>query len=374
MIAYAAVFTLLAEIRDAFGFADATMGLIAASAFAAGFVAQLGLSRLADLGLGAGLLRMGLALSLVGALWMIFAVELWEWVATRCLLGFGAGCVRPGVRRFVLVLDPNQAGKRLGVLAAWEMVGFLLGPVMASVVFVLWGLQAPFVMVAVCLSVLVPFAWRLVIPGARRPTQRALGALIRSPPMQACLTMGIAFYITVGVFEAVWAMFFADLGASQVFIGLTMSLFTLPMIFIAPWAGGMAQRRNVLRLVTLTLSCAVVCMWFYGVLTSLWWLCVPLAVHAVVDAITMPATQLAVGYASGEGALATGQGLFGATGLAVAALASLAGGALYQSMGALGVWWISAGLMAVCIALATLRGRGHDWSAKLNTDQRDSGG
>ena len=115
---------------------------------------------------------------------------------------------------------------------------------------------------------------------------------------------------------------------------------------------------------TLTMTSAVACMVLYGVLTSLWWLCVPMVLHAVVDAITMPATQLAVGYASGEGALAAGQGLFGATGLAVAALASVGAGVLYEGLGAAGVWWASAGAMVVCIVLARLQGKGHDWSSE----------
>ena len=362
MVGYASVFTLLAEIRNAFGFAESTIGLIAASAFAAGFVAQLGLSRLADVGFGAALLRGGLLVALLGAAWMIVAEALWEWLAARTLLGFGAGCVRPGVRRYLLVVDPGQAGKRLGTLAAWEMVGFLIGPLMASGLFALGGLRAAFLAVAVSLVLLVPVGWRLVIPAATNPTPRAMRTLLARPAMQACLLMGVAFYLAVGVFEAVWAVFFADLGASQWFIGVTMSVFTLPMIFIAPWAGGIAQRRHVLRLVTVTLGAAIACMLAYGVLTSIWWLCVPLAIHAVVDAVTMPATQLAVGYASGEGALAAGQGLFGATGLAVAALASLASGALYQSLGAFGVWWVSSVAMIVCLCLASLLGRGQDWA------------
>jgi MFS family permease len=363
MVAYASVFTLLAEIRDAFGFADATIGVIAGCAFAAGFVAQLGLSRLADIGLGAALLRVGLALSLLGAFWMIAASELWEWVASRTLLGFGAGCVRPGLRRYVIVCDPSQAGKRLGTLAAWEMVGFMLGPLMASGVLLMWGLRAPFMVVAGCLLGLMPFVVRLAIPGAANPPKRVLRTLLKRRPVRACLAIGTAFFIAVGVFEAVWAMFMADLGASQLFIGLTLSLFTLPMVFIAPWAGAAAQRRNVLRLVTATMSVAVVCMLCYGVVTSLWWLCVPLAVHSVVDAITMPATQLAIGYARGEGAMAAGQGLFGATGLAVAALSSLSAGVVYQSFGVLGIWGLAAAAMAVCIILASIWGNGHDWSA-----------
>jgi MFS family permease len=117
MVAYSAVFTLLAEIRDAFGFSESAIGLIAGSTFAAGFIAQLGLSRLADMGHGTALLRLGLGFSIVGALWMVVAVELWEWVTSRTLLGFGAGCIRPGVRRHVIVVIRSVPGS---ALARWR--------------------------------------------------------------------------------------------------------------------------------------------------------------------------------------------------------------------------------------------------------------
>ena len=74
--------------------------------------------------------------------------------------------------------------------------------------------------------------------------------------------------------------------------------------------------------------------------------------------MSMPATQLAVGKASGETALAAGQGLFGAVGLIVAAVASLGGGYLYQTAGAAAVWITVASAMIVCLAFAYWRGRG----------------
>ena len=45
MSGYAAVFTLLAEMRASFGFSETAIGAIAGSAFLAGFLAQLLLSR-----------------------------------------------------------------------------------------------------------------------------------------------------------------------------------------------------------------------------------------------------------------------------------------------------------------------------------------
>ena len=49
MSGYAAVFTLLAEMRASFSFSETAIGAIAGSAFLAGFLAQLLLSRRADL-------------------------------------------------------------------------------------------------------------------------------------------------------------------------------------------------------------------------------------------------------------------------------------------------------------------------------------
>jgi predicted MFS family arabinose efflux permease len=97
-------------------------------------------------------------------------------------------------------------------------------------------------------------------------------------------------------------------------------------------------------------------MVLYGLFESLLLLCLPLAIHSIADAYTMPASQLAVGQASGEGALAAGQGLFGATGMAVAAVTAVGGGALYQTLGAAGLWWIAALAMVVCMIFSWWRG------------------
>ncbi len=58
------------------------------------------------------------------------------------------------------------------------------------------------------------------------------------------LLSGLAFYTTVAVYEAIWAVLLADKGASQVFIGATLSVFSLPMLFIPPFSGRLAQRRG----------------------------------------------------------------------------------------------------------------------------------
>lgn len=357
MIGYGAIFSLLAEIRDTFGLTSAGVGFIGAAAFASGFVAQIWLSRYADLGYGGIMLKAGILICIASSIWMIFADSLWAWMASRGVLGFGAAITRPSIRRLIVVSDPLNAGRGLGQLSAYETAGFLVGPVLAAILNTTFGLSSTFVVLAVLLTLCIPFTLNVEIPAARnKPGKYVMLELLNRAAMQSCIAMGVAFWITIGVFEAIWAIFLADLGASQLFIGLTMSLFGIPMIFIAPRAGAYAQQRGPLNIAIISIGIAIACMLSYGMIESLWLICIPLAIHSIADAYTMPATQLAVAQASGEDAVAAGQGLYGATSMIVGAVTAGAGGIIYQEAGASGLWFISSGAMAVLMLISWFRG------------------
>ena len=357
MVGYGAIFSLLAEIRNTFGFSATGVGFIGAAAFISGFIAQLGLSRYADLGYGSLMMKAGLLFCIGATAWMVFADSLPEWIASRGALGFGAGMVRPAIKRLVFVDNPANAGYALGVLAAYETAGFLIGPVIAAFVNTWFGLSETFVLLTILLVIVFPLVVGVHVPAAKTPPGKAiLLELIKLPAMQSCLAMGAAFWITMGVFEVIWAIFLSDLGATQIFIGLSMSLFGLPMVFISPRAGSLAQRRGPLRVAILSIGVAILCMFSYGFIDNIWVICIPLCIHAIADAFTMPATQFAVARASGEDAIASGQGLFGAIGMLIAAVTASVGGWLYDLSGASGLWWISASAMIALMLIAWWRG------------------
>ena len=357
MVGYGAIFSLLAEIRNTFGFSATGVGFIGAAAFISGFIAQLGLSRYADLGYGSLMMKAGLLFCIAATAWMVFADSLPEWIASRGALGFGAGMVRPAIKRLVFIDNPANAGYALGVLAAYETAGFLIGPVIAAFVNTWFGLSETFVLLTILLVIVFPLVVGVHVPAAKTPPGKAiLLELIKLPAMQSCLAMGAAFWITMGVFEVIWAIFLSDLGATQIFIGLSMSLFGLPMVFISPRAGSLAQRRGPLRVAILSIGVAILCMFSYGFIDNIWVICIPLCIHAIADAFTMPATQFAVARASGEDAIASGQGLFGAIGMLIAAVTASVGGWLYDLSGASGLWWISASAMIALMLIAWWRG------------------
>ena len=171
------------------------------------------------------------------------------------------------------------------------------------------------------------------LPGAGEPARRPLRALLRRRGVLAALAAGLALYTTVGVFEALWAILLTDRGAGPLFIGATLSLFSVPMLFLPPLAGRLAQRWGPMRAAALGIGCAIPCMWAYGFVTPLWALAVLVLLHSVADSFTMPANQLSIARASGPELLAAGQGLLGALGQATAAATALAGAWIYQTAG-----------------------------------------
>jgi MFS family permease len=83
-----------------------------------------------------------------------------------------------------------------------------------------------------------------------------LRSLLALPTIRAALAASIAFYVTIGMFEAVWALLLKDLGADKLLIGLTLSFFTVPMIFLAPTGGRYAQRYGPLRVAGYSIAVA----------------------------------------------------------------------------------------------------------------------
>ena len=359
-LGYGGIFTLLADIRDRFGFSDADVGLIAFAGFATGFTSQVVLARYADRGHTALMLRAGVGIAAFGMFGMCFATELWEWVGARLLLGLGSGTAGPTVRRLVITRDPERVGANLGTQTAFDVSGFVIGPILAAVLAEVIGLRAPFAVLAAVYAVTLVILLRLNLQTEATPTvRRAVRSLLVRPAVQSALCAAIAFYLTLGMFEALWSVLLRDLGAETWLTGLTLSLFTIPMIIFAPRGGALAQRKGPIRVVSVSILVAAGCMVVYGI-GPLWVLIVASGVHAIADAYTLPGNQVAVAIASPSDQLATGQGLLGATGLAVAGLAALFGSAVYESFGRTTVFSATAGLMVLFLLAARWR-----WTVSL---------
>src|SRR5262249_48533011 len=232
----------------------------------------------------------------------------------------------------------------------------LLGPLLAAIAAEVLSIRAPFWFLGALLLVVLALSARLdLTAGTVAAPRRAVRELVALPAMQATLCMAVAFYVTVGMFEAIWALLLKDHGAETWLIGLTLSLFTVPMIFLAPVGGRVAQRRGPVHVVTISLAVATVCTFSYGVVPRLWMLLAISLVHAMADSFTMPGNQVAAALASPPEHVSSAQGLLGATGLATAGATGLVSGVLYQEWGRFAVCTTSAAVMFLFVILARLR-------------------
>ena len=357
-LGYGSIYTLLADLRDTYGFSETQLGIITGAGFFAGFLAQIGLARLADRGHTASMVRGGLAVAAVAMLGCAVATQFWAFVLARVLLGLGSGVAGPALRRLVILRQPDEVGANLGRQMAWDLTGFVLGPVLAAVLAEIGGLRLPFAVFAALFATLLVQTANLDLRADVEEAPPAVDTgLLRNRTILATVFAAVAFYVTIGVFESVWAVLLRDNGAETWLIGVTLSLFTVPMIFLAPIGGRLAHQRGPLRTVAVSIAVATACTFSYGLFDVLWVLLLLSLVHAVADSFTMPGNQVAVAFAAPRHRLAAAQGLLGATGLATAGLVGLVAGAVYERQGAFVLFAGTAGLMALCLLTALVLGR-----------------
>ena len=145
---YGSLFTLLAEFREKLGFSETELGFIIAVGFLAGFIAQVGLARFADRGFVWILVHGGVLIALLSMLSMAMTDEVWQFTAARFFLGAGTGATGPAIRRILITRDPSNMGKNLGTMGAFDISGFVLGPVVAGLLAEFINLRAPFLFMA----------------------------------------------------------------------------------------------------------------------------------------------------------------------------------------------------------------------------------
>ncbi len=322
------IFPLLARFQDTYGFSTAGLGLISGASFVAALVSGLLLANLADRGHARRLLVGGLLGTAVSVVWFSFGTELWQFVSARGLQGLAAGVFIPAARKVVAAGDPLVAGKRLGLLTSAELAGFMLGPVLGATLSGV-SLQFPFEVLGVTAVVLAVVLARVRLPHlvTSSGTNRWFESftLLRRPRVAGAALLSLALFLPVGLYDAMWARYLTDRGASTFLIGLGLSLYAVPVILFAPWGGRLADRHGPVRVAVLAL-CAVIPMTVgYGLLTVPVLITALAVAEGVPQAVANPAVQAAMLDACEPDEAAAGQGLayavnqIGAGGAALAA-------------------------------------------------------
>ncbi len=331
------VFPLLAEFQDRYGFSALGLGLISGASFLTALVAGLGLARLADRGHARALMVAGLVAAAAALFWFARATELWQFVAARSLEGLGAGVYLPAARKIATAGDPRQGGRRLGMLASAEVGGFLSGPVLGAGLTALVGLWLPFVAVGavtLAMAVWIARARLPAVPVDEAPrSPLASVAMLARPPVAAAALLGLAAFLPVGLYDALWSRYLTDRGAGTVLIGVGLTLYSLPVVLLSPRGGRIADRVGPVRAAAVALVLLAAITALYGVVPWPYVITALALLEGFPGAVANPSVQAAMLRACGPGEVAAGQGLSNAVSQVGAASMALLAPVVYAAAG-----------------------------------------
>ena len=351
------VFGLIASLQDELGFADGILGLIAASAFFSAVVAQLVLAPLADQGHTKVLMSGAIVIAALGSLWFALASSSWELILARLLTGLGIGAFAPAARAVVANADTSRAGERLGRLTAVETSGFVAGPVVGAFINEVWGLKAPFLTFSCALILILPSLMRLnfsppLVVEDKISRSDSVLLIVRRKEALGAILLGAALFFPAGMYEAIWARFMEDLGASTLFVGVSLTMYGIPFAIVASMAGKFIDRAGPWRAALFAVAIIIPMTVIYGFLTSPILLMALAMIEALGQGIGSPACHAAMVAATDENERATGQGLVAAASSIGAGIAALLAAPLYAGPGPEVTFIIVAGVVLILSSFA----------------------
>ncbi len=357
------VFGLLPQIQQRGGFSTAELGLVSGSGFAAMVFGLLTLSHFADRGHSRLMVLAGLAGVAAGLFGFGFATSLPAMVLSRVVLGLAAAVYTAAARAFAATIDPASAGRNLGILTSAEIIGFISGPVLGTTLKQLGNISTPFYALgSLALAIAAIFVIRFptihseAIPHPTSWTRTVGLDLLSNKRIRAATLMGLAVYLPIGVFDSVWSIYLTDLGASETFIGLSLSLYGIPLALLAGAGGKICDRSGPVRSASRAIWVIAPVIVLYGVFRTPWVICAFSIIDAAFEAIATPGCQLAIARSCPSERMASGQGLGAVFGLAGSALLASAAPAVYAAVGAFPLF---TGLAVICLCIAMLAARLH---------------
>ena len=350
---YGVMFTVLDDFRDKYGITEAQLGIIVGVGFITGFLSQILFAPLADKGHAKKLVMTGIAIEIVGTLFMAFGQVFLPLIIGRLLAGFGVGISEPALRRILILSDPERMGQNLGLIVSASVAGFTAGPIVSALTADTLGIAAPFLLVAVLLVVVAFGLFNLQFQEANiedAPTQRLAFDMLRIRPLAGAIVIGLALFAMIGTFDAVWSVMMDDMKAPTWVANVGISLFAFPMIFLAPRGGRLTQKFGPFKASMMGLSIGAICLVMYGTLWSPYPMLAIGIIHGIVDGLTVTGGSAAVALVAPRERLASAQGLFGGLQTLMGGIAAVLAGTAYGIIGrATFIWCAVAMLLFIAI-------------------------
>lgn len=268
----AALFPVAALYVRNRGGSSVEVALFIAGPLVANMLAQVPAGHLADR-IGRRPILIGSRIAFVAFSLALFADvgPLWVLATLRTLQGACSGAYVPALLAAITDLTPaDRRAERLSQLQACELVGLLVGPMVGGVV-ALWRDNGIFLAAAV--GVLLGLLVQRNVPETHGRTSRERAP---APPgwwrrrVLVVPALGLAALGAVfSMYDVVWPQYLAARGASTVVIGLSITLFAVPMLALATRAGRLSDRADRRVLLATAFAGTSVCCASYPFLHSM---------------------------------------------------------------------------------------------------------
>lgn len=332
-MSYGVMFTLLDDYRDKFSIAESKLGLIVSAGFITGFLANVLIAPFADKGHAKRLVVLGILMEIIGCLIMAFGGSFPILFLGRFLTGLGGGSVDPAVRRIIILASPNEMGRNLGLSVSAGVGGFALGPVVSAATADAFGIAAPFILICALLALVLVGVLRLHVNEANSadaPSQRLAFDLLRLRPILGATIIGLALFVMIGTFDSLWSIMMEDIEAPSWVASVGITIFAMPMLFLAPLGGRMTQKIGPFKASITGLSIAACFMALYGTLGSPYAMMGIGLVHGIVDGLTITGGSAAIALVAPRERLASAQGLYSGLQTLVGGVTAAVAGLTYE--------------------------------------------
>ena len=333
---YGVMFTMLDDWRSEFGIQETGLSMIIAVGFFTSFIAQLTIAPYADRGHARKLMTVGMAANAAGALIMAFGSSLPMFLLGRFVMGVGAGIAIPAIKRIVIVSDPENMGGNLGRGVSIEVGGFAIGPVIAALTVDSINLAAPFILIAVLITIAGVIIARLDITETAiedRTEERFAIDLLKNRAVLGSILVGVALYVMIGVYDSLWVIMMDDLKAPHWVGNAGVALFGLPWIFFGALGGRIAQKHGPLRVSAFGLALGSLYMTSYGFMTMPYLMLGVGLTQSMLDSLTVTGIGVAVAQATPPERQAGASGLLGGMQTLMGGLAAMSAGTMYEHFG-----------------------------------------
>lgn len=272
------VLTIYAQER---GITVADIGIATSAWMLANFLFQMPMGWLSDRVGRKPLMLFGLTLHIVITICYLGMDNAPLLIVLRFFDGLGGAAVWPAARAHVMDHAPaERRGQALGMMGAAINGGIMIGPAIGGFLGGISGFSGPFWFGAITgLFALGFVAWKVkATPSSPKVTElvtvSAETAAAPARPLKwgavlPVFLMAAGWGVAGSFFSVIWNIWMHDIGASLDLIGLSYTLFALPLLIVGPWAGKLADRRNRVALVLVPTLIASSIYLSYGFLTSI---------------------------------------------------------------------------------------------------------